>query len=188
MMAQVSDDIEFRPDLFRGTAGYYDRFRVGYPQSLLEDIVRRAAVTGDGRLLDLACGTGQIAFALADVFPEVWAVDQEPDMISLVRDKAVAAGADHVNPVVSTAEDLAAPDGAFELVTVGNAFHRLRRETIASNIFALLQPGGCLALLWADSPWRGDRGWQIALSKILERWKTGARGTGRLRAGPRTPT
>lgn len=96
-------------------------------------------------------------------------------MISLVHDKAVAAGADHVNPVVSSAEDLTAPDGAFELVTVGNAFHRLRRETIASNIYGLLQPGGCLALLWADSPWRGDRGWQIALSKILERWKTGDR-------------
>lgn len=97
----MPDDIEFRHDLFHGTADYYDRFRLGYPQPMLDDILGRVGLNGRGRLLDLACGTGQIAFALADAFAEVWAVDQEPDMISLVRDKAVAAGAGHVRPVVS---------------------------------------------------------------------------------------
>jgi ubiquinone/menaquinone biosynthesis C-methylase UbiE len=68
MMSCVPDDIEFRPGLFHGTAEHYDRFRIGYPRLMLADLVQRAAVSSRGRLIDLACGTGQIAVALADTF------------------------------------------------------------------------------------------------------------------------
>ena len=44
-------------------------------------------VTGSGTLLDIACGTGQLAFALHARFARTWAVDQEPDMIAVVREK-----------------------------------------------------------------------------------------------------
>jgi SAM-dependent methyltransferase len=57
---------EFRADLYRGTAPFYDAFRIPYPQDLLDDLRVRAQVTGAGRLLDLACGTGQIAFGQAE--------------------------------------------------------------------------------------------------------------------------
>ena len=58
----------FRSDLYRGTASYYDRFRLPYPDELIEDLCRRTAVTGSGRLLDLACGPGTVTFALSDRF------------------------------------------------------------------------------------------------------------------------
>jgi ubiquinone/menaquinone biosynthesis C-methylase UbiE len=85
-------DLEFRRDLFRGTARYYDRFRVPYPRSLVDDLAERSGASGTGRLLDLACGTGQLSFALRSHFEEVWAVDQEPGMIGVAREKAEAAG------------------------------------------------------------------------------------------------
>jgi SAM-dependent methyltransferases related to tRNA (uracil-5-)-methyltransferase len=77
----VSGHPEFRRDLYRGTAPFYDRFRLPYPAVLLEDLCRRASVSGTGRLLDLACGPGTVTFALSDQFAEVWAVDQEPEAI-----------------------------------------------------------------------------------------------------------
>jgi hypothetical protein len=55
-------------------------------------------------------------------------------------------------------------------LTVGNAFHRLRRERVAANTFRWLRPDGCLALLWADSPWTGEQAWQKALARTLNRW------------------
>jgi hypothetical protein len=36
---------QFRPDLYQGTAQYYDRYRVPYPASLLDDLVARAGVS-----------------------------------------------------------------------------------------------------------------------------------------------
>ena len=62
-------DAEFRRDLYRGTAGYYDRFRVPYPAGLVGDLADRTGADGTGRLLDLACGTGQLSFALGARLP-----------------------------------------------------------------------------------------------------------------------
>ena len=108
-------------------------------------------------MLDLACGTGQLGFALRGRFREVWAADLEPDMIALVRAKALAACVDSVRPVLAAAEDLIAPAESFLLVTIGNAFHRMQREAVAANVFGWLRPGGWLALVWGGSPWAAIR-------------------------------
>ncbi|MDX3384311.1 class I SAM-dependent methyltransferase [Streptomyces niveiscabiei] len=88
----MADDVSFRPDLYRGTADYYDRFRLAYPDTMLADLVHRTSPSGHGRLLDLACGTGQLAFPLRAWFTEVWAVDAEAGMGDVVRAKAGVGG------------------------------------------------------------------------------------------------
>lgn len=122
---------EFRQDLFKGTARDYDRFRVPYPSTLIDDLLSRAEVTGTGRLLDLACGTGQISFAIHSSFEEVWAVDQEQDMIGVGRENAEEAGVRNMRFLTSSAEDLIAPEESFDLVAIGNAFHRPKRPSLA---------------------------------------------------------
>jgi hypothetical protein len=62
---RVSDALEYDPGLYRVTAGYYDRFRVGYPQVMLEELLGFVQPSGRGRPLDLAWGTSQITFAIA---------------------------------------------------------------------------------------------------------------------------
>lgn len=165
----MDPQLSFRTDLYQGTAPYYDRFRRPYPKPLLEDLARRLPVSGTGRLLDLACGTGQIALPLASRFAEVWAVDQEPESVDFGRRKAVAAGVSHIRWLTGAAQtvDLKGP---FELVAVGNAFHRLDRPLVAARIFSWLQPGGGAALLWGGIPNRGERPWQQALSGLFEEW------------------
>jgi SAM-dependent methyltransferase len=141
-LSLVDDEVRFAADLYRGTAGYYDRYRLPYPEAMIGDLVRRAEVSERGLLLDLACGTGQLAFPLRRWFCEVWAVDSEPDMVELVRAKAAAAGAGDVRPVVSDAETLDAEPEHFEMVVIGNAFHRLDRDLVAGRILGWLKPGG----------------------------------------------
>jgi ubiquinone/menaquinone biosynthesis C-methylase UbiE len=148
---------------------------------MITDLVCRVEVSGRGRLLDLACGTGQLAFALRRWFAEVRAVDQEPDMVDLVRAKAAAAGAGDVRPVVSAAEILHAEPESFELAVVGNAFHRLDRDRVAGRVLGWLTPGGHLALCWSSSPWGGGHDWQRILGATVDRWKA------TLGAGHRAP-
>lgn len=182
-------DLEFRRDLYQGAAQDYDRFRVPYPPALIQDLARRTGADGTGRLLDLACGTGQITFALRDRFAEVWAVDQEPDMTATVQAKARAAGITGLRALTSAAQDLAAPDEFFALVAMGNAFHRLPRVAIAARAFRWLKPGGCLALLWGGGPWAGDAPggnaapWQHALEAVRGRWLDRAGARARVPAG-----
>jgi ubiquinone/menaquinone biosynthesis C-methylase UbiE len=167
-----SDEARFATDLYQGTAEYYDRYRLPYRRAMLEDLATRARVSEHGRLLDLACGTGQLAFALRRRFAEVWAVDQEPDMVDLVRTKAAAMSAGHIRPVASSAESLEAEPGYFELAVIGNAFHRLDRDSVARRILGWLQPGGHLALCWASTPWApANTDWQRALADVLGAWQ-----------------
>jgi SAM-dependent methyltransferase len=179
----MTDEVRFATDLFRGTAGFYDRYRLPYPEAMLTDLAGRAEVSGRGRLLDLACGTGQLAFPLRRWFSEVWAVDQEPDMVELVRAKADAGGAGEVRAIVSSAETLHAEPEYFELAVIGNAFQRLDRDVTAGRVLGWLKPGGCLALCWSTSPWVGEKAWQLALAGLLDRWKTALGAHGRIPAG-----
>jgi ubiquinone/menaquinone biosynthesis C-methylase UbiE len=177
----VSGEPEFRPDLYRGTARFYDQFRVAYPQPLFDDLLVRAEITGAGRLLDLACGTGQITFGLASDFAEVWAVDQEPEAVEFARSKARVRGVDNVRWIVGRAEDVDA-DRSFELVTIGNAFHRLQRRVIAASATRWLVPGGHVALLWSSSPSDGSRAWQHVTEATMRDWTRIAATTARLPA------
>ena len=177
------DELEFRQDLYRGTAPSYDRFRIPYPSTLIDDLLQRAEVNGEGRLLDLACGTGQITFAMHRSFAEVWAVDQEPDMIAVGQDHAAEAGAHNIRFVTATAEALVAPEASFDLVAIGNAFQRLRRPIVARNARRWLRPGRYLALLWSQPPWHGDAPWQHAMAATFDRWMTTLNAHDRVPAG-----
>jgi SAM-dependent methyltransferase len=172
----VDGELRYRTDLYRGTAEYYDRFRPRYPAALLDDLRARVPLDGSGRVLDLACGTGHVAFALAGHVAEVWAVDQEPGSIEFGRRKALRQGPTNVRWIAAAAEDVAL-DRTFDLVTVGNAFHRLDRDAVARRLVHHLPEHGCVALLWGGTPWRGTRAWQRVLHATLERWrdKVGAR-------------
>lgn len=165
-------DPVFRTDLYRGAAGHYDRFRLPYPAALIDDLVRRTGADGTGRLLDLACGTGQITFALRTYFGQIWAVDQEPDMTALASQKAEALGdAARFRFLTCAVEDLDAPAGGFDLVTMGNAFHRVQRDVVAARALRWLRPGGFFALLWGGGPNRGSAQWQDTLREVLARWQ-----------------
>jgi SAM-dependent methyltransferase len=168
------DDPRFRSDLYRGTASYYDRFRVPYPPGLLADLTHRSGARGEGSLLDLGCGPGLISFAMHDQFSDIWAVDQEPGMIDVARQKAKTAGITNIRFLTSAAEDLSVPGESFDLVAIGNAFHRMPRADVAARVLRWLRPGQFLALLWSGTPWEGQAPWQLAMSATMVRWRTRA--------------
>lgn len=166
----VAGELRYDRDLFKGTAEHYDRFRPPYPPVMLDELRARVPLDAGSRLLDLACGTGQVAFALAAAVSEVWAVDREAELIEVGRGKARRLGVTNIEWIAADAEDVALR-GVFDLVVIGNAFHRLDRDAVARRLIPHLAEGGCVALLWGESPWSGDRPWQRALEETLQRWR-----------------
>lgn len=161
---------QFPPDAFASTASYYARYRVPYPRCLLQDLVQRAGVTGEGRLLDLACGPGRVAFGLADAFEEILAVDSEPEMIAEGKQEAARRGVHHIEWSVGKAESLLAPSYWFELITIGEALHRLDQQKVTEQARIWLQRGHCLSVIGTCSRAEDWEPWQRVVAEIVHKW------------------
>jgi SAM-dependent methyltransferase len=158
-----------RPGAFAGAAEAYARYRPPYPPQMLDDLLERAAV-GRETLLDLATGPGRIARDLAPRFTRVVAVDLEPDMIAVAQRMAAIHEIGNVTWHIGRAEAFEAQPDSFDLVTIGEAFHRLEADVVARNVFRWLRPGGCLATLGTDNRFSGDEPWEVAYRVVRDRW------------------
>jgi SAM-dependent methyltransferase len=118
---------------FAGTARHYARFRPGYPEAFFESLVRRYGLDGDARVLDLACGTGQLALPLARISGEVVAADVDEGMLGELR----AVAPPNVDVVQLAAEDVGPALGRFRVTTIGRAFHWLDRETVLRRLHTI---------------------------------------------------
>ncbi len=161
----------FRADAFAGTARDYAKYRPPYPKKLIDALLNRVEVTGRNRVLDLACGPGRLAIPLTHSFREVWAIDLEPEMIVVGEEKARECGINNIKWMVGRAEDLEAEPDSFDLITIGEAFHRLDQRSIGARSLSWLRPGGCLAIVGGFGPANGDEPWQKIASRIGRKWK-----------------
>ena len=161
----------FPPDLYAGTAEYYERFRPRYPDFMLAEL--RGRVGMSGTLLDLACGPGQIAIPMAPYFERVLAIDLEPDMIDVGRAAADRAGLTNIRWQVGRAEDLTLEPGSIDLLTIGSAFHRLERGVIAARVKGWLSPGGALIVTGygpAPDSVEPEPPWKDIMSTVVMKW------------------
>ena len=114
-------------------------------------LVALADVRPDTRALDLAAGTGDIAFGLAGQGAHVVALDITHRMLELASRKRPAASA-----VVFVTGDMMAlpfPDAAFDLVTTGYGIRNVPAiDPAIAEIRRVLRPGGVLLSLDFDRP------------------------------------
>lgn len=161
---------DFGRGLFKGTAQFYARYRLPYPPEYLDNLRLRACITGGGRLLDLGCGPGRVTLPMSPFFREVWAVDLEPEMIEVGRKEAAKRGITNVRWIVGPAEEVKAAMDTFELITIGEAFHRLDRQTIAERGLTWLRPGCCLITMGCFGIATGSEPWQGLLRAAVNKW------------------
>ena len=158
---------------FRSKAAYYSRYRVPYPERLIAQLKVDANLGCDSRVLDLATGPGRMALALAPSVHEVVAVDVEPNMLEEGTRVARRQGIDNVEWIHARAEDLSVAPGSMDLVTIGEAFHRLDQDLMLQRIRQWLRDGACVALGGCFGILHGRSPWQESLRHALSKWEKG---------------
>lgn len=155
---------------FRSTAAYYSRYRVPYPKRLVAQLKADAKLGCDALVLDLATGPGRLGLALAQSVHEIVAVDVEPEMLDEGKRVARRLGIDNVKWVHARAEDVSVAPGSVDLVTIGEAFHRLDQDLILRRIRQWLKDDGCVALVGCFGILHGGSPWQRSLCHALSKW------------------
>lgn len=159
-------------DLFAAVARRYDLMNdlqsAGLHRYWKRRLVRMAEARSGELALDVCCGTGDIAFALAGAGASVVGLDFNEPMLSVAEARrgklegrkrkdqpGEAMAGTAVNPrfLKGDAQSIPFPDNTFEIATVGYGLRNLARwETGLGEMNRVLKPGGRLLVLDFGKP------------------------------------
>ena len=147
--------------MFDSIAGEYDS--LNHILSLNIDKIWRSRAVKEvlkdapRQILDVACGTGDLAIAMAaasDKGALVTGVDISEGMLSRVGEKAAQSGVSFkVKTQVADGENLPFPEGAFDAVTCAFGIRNFEhRDKGLSEFLRVLRPGGKCVILELSVP------------------------------------
>jgi len=117
-----------------------------YTAKTAEEFVQRLNLQPSMRVLDVACGTGNLAIPAARTGAQVWGVDIAPNLLLQAQKRAAA---EHLAATFEEgdAEQLPYPDANFDVVmTMFGAMFGPRPERVASELARVCRSGGRIAM------------------------------------------
>jgi demethylmenaquinone methyltransferase / 2-methoxy-6-polyprenyl-1,4-benzoquinol methylase len=148
-------------DLFATIARRYDLINdlqsFGLHRLWKRRVIGLAAVQSGNRALDLCCGTGDLALALAQHGGETVGLDFSEKMLEVAESRRQIANrkSQIVNPkfIQGDAQQIPFPDNSFDIVTVGYGLRNLTSwERGLDEMFRVARPGGRIVVLEFGKP------------------------------------
>jgi ubiquinone/menaquinone biosynthesis C-methylase UbiE len=164
------------PEFGGDVAICYSKYRRGYDESVIDWLADALALDRDSIVVDLGCGTGQLAIPISARVRAVVGIDPEPEMLVRAAAEADRQGRTNVSWTLGSDRDLAAlgallGDRSIAALVIGNAIHLMDHEGMFKAIYSLIRPGGGVALLANSTPlWQQDSPCSRAVRAALERW------------------
>lgn len=157
-MTNVSSDIEALKARLKATwmAGDFGQIAT-YLEPDAEQFIARRAIKPAMRVLDVACGTGNLAIPAAKAGAIVTGVDIATNLLEQARGRAIREGV-NVQFDEGDAEQLPYPDASFDLiVSMYGAMFAPRPERAAAELVRVCRPGGQIAMAnWTPRGFTGQ--------------------------------
>jgi len=166
-------------DLFAAIARRYDLLNdlqsFGLHRRWKRRVAALAAAAPGTRALDLCCGTGDIAFALARRGAETTGLDFSEKMLEVAAARHFKSPISNLKFIQGDAQQIPFPDNSFDIVTVGYGLRNLASwERGLDEMFRVARPGARLVVLDFGKPpnalWRRIYFTHLKLSVPLIGW------------------
>lgn len=157
-MEHLSPEMESLKQRLKGTwsAGDFGRIAASYQQGAAEFVARLGLKPGQ-RVLDVACGTGNLAIPAAQAGASVTGIDIAANLLEQARARADGA---RLNIVFSEgdAEALPCDSQYFDVVlSMFGAMFAPRPELVAAELLRVTRPGGVIAMAnWTPTGFVGQ--------------------------------
>src|SRR5215218_1831266 len=128
-----------------------------YYASQAEDFIKRLDLKPGMKVLDVACGTGNLALPAAKTGATVTGVDIAPNLVEQARENATAAGL-NAKFDEGDAEALPYADASFDaVVTMFGGMFAPRPDLVAAELKRVCRPGGFIAMAnWTPTGFIGQ--------------------------------
>lgn len=148
-MAEVQDQHNQRViEQFSNWARRFAELPIHSEADGMARILAAAAVDPASRALDVACGPGIVACALATRAAHVAGVDLTPAMIEQGRLRQRAAGLENIEWRVGDATGLPFEDACFDVVVTRYSFHHIQQPALAlAEMKRVCRPGGRIVVV-----------------------------------------
>ena len=152
--------------IFSEIAPKYERFNAissfGAYRLWLRGMMRQAPIGPDDRVLDIAGGTGDVAFSVARAKrpAHIQCTDLVPEMLEVARAHHAAGAAEGVPMgfAVVDAQDIPYDDASFDAITMAYGIRNMPdRPRALAEMLRVLKPGGTLTCLDFSTP--PNRAW-----------------------------
>ncbi|MDQ6686164.1 MAG: class I SAM-dependent methyltransferase [Actinomycetota bacterium] len=153
--------------LFSSAVTQYARYRTGYPPHEVAALADLLGLDHTKTVIDVGCGTGQLALPLSRYAGSVIAVDPVPEMLTLGRQTAQATNTSNITWLLGDAsnlETLVAP-GA-HAVTFAASFHWTDRREVVRALDRLLEAEGSIVTINDDLSDAEDPDWVRAITEL----------------------
>jgi demethylmenaquinone methyltransferase/2-methoxy-6-polyprenyl-1,4-benzoquinol methylase len=134
-----------------------DAMSAGMHRLWKDRFVRRVKPRPGEAILDMAGGTGDIAFRLAEAGVEVTVADINQDMLDVGVERAMKRGIDGLVWSCQNAEQLSYPDGIFDAYTIAFGIRNVTHiDRALAEAFRVLRFGGrFFCLEFSTTEWPG---------------------------------
>ncbi|MBV9357572.1 MAG: class I SAM-dependent methyltransferase [Chloroflexi bacterium] len=164
-----------KPDLFASDYGawFNDPLvveaypeRPPYPGETI-DLLAQLVLNEPRRVLDVGCGTGELARRLAPRVQHIDAIDASASML-VAAQSAPGGDAPNLTWIHSRVEDAALDTATYGLVTAGESLHWLEWHAVLPDFARALAPGGMVTIIERD--WDGPPALRERLLPIFKRY------------------
>lgn len=145
--------------LFKNVAAKYDLMNdimsFGIHRIWKYNFVNSLNINSESKVLDLACGTGDIALSILKKYKlkHIDVADLQPTMLEKCSENLINAGHLNFTSTVANANNLPYPDNTFDCITISFGFRNfIDFDKCVKELYRVIVPGGRLEILEFSKP------------------------------------
>jgi len=139
---------------YDAVAESYNIGRPGYPEPLIDECVKFTGLTGDSRILEIGCGSGQATLPFARRGFNMTCLEPGPNLANLARKNL--AGFPNISIREERFEDWPLEPDSFDFILAATSIHHVANDVRYPKTALALKTGGFIAILGnypgADEP------------------------------------
>lgn len=132
-------------EMFNQAAEYYDKYRPGYPQEIIDSLISVTGITEDSDLLEIGCGSGKATEQLVGNGFNILGIDPGEDLVRIGNEQFKN---ENVNFVKGRFEEYDFGQKRFDVVYAAQSFHWVPQPIGYKKCADVLKDTGYLSLFW----------------------------------------